>query len=363
MKKLLLVPILLFAFDASAMEHLDEAQELYEQSEASKVDEASQSSCAVEQQEDEYSESVDKYDSDSDDYTWHSDLDEVQWVERYGCKYCPAGGCKQTEMFDCNGLLKNPYWQKVMKMQQEEKDDVLAKTMKSTNTRGDYWYHHRCHMAAAVCAGANPNTKSKEEWWERPLHSPLMLEDPPLTKLLLEHGADPELNVSHSPLFRHSAICDALTLEEAELLFEYGVNPHASCQNNTSVLHQIMTYHPTDSAELVDLYLSKGVDPNVSKNLNYTPFISLAICTTNFTPKQIRHIGKALIKHGADLTTEISEKADSRLHAYSGLHAEGILTERWFSRKCQNNNENDACRGIDALLEVIQEAKEKQSKG
>jgi len=91
MKKLLLLPIILFVFNTLAMDHLDEAQKLFEQCKASEVKEASLSSFSIQQQEKETSESAD---SDSKDYTWHSDLDEHQWSERYGCKYCPENGCQ-----------------------------------------------------------------------------------------------------------------------------------------------------------------------------------------------------------------------------------------------------------------------------
>jgi len=250
MKKLLLLPILLCAFNALAMEYLDEAQRLFEQSEASKIEEASQRPFASQQRGEQTLQTDDEHDDKKEGYEWYPYLKESWWKLKYGCKYCPKGGCKQTEMFDCKGLLRNPYWQKVMKMSQEEKDDILAEMMKEpkNNEYPDkhYWAHRRCHIAAAICAGANPNTKSKEEYWERPLFN-ILRRDPPMTKLLLEHGANPELNIVNPKWLYTSkkdpAICNVKTLKEAELLFEYGANPNAKCAFNFNPIHRIISFN------------------------------------------------------------------------------------------------------------------------
>ena len=349
MKRLLLLPIVLFAFNASAMDYLEEAEELFERSEASKVEEASQSPFASQQQEDETSESEEK---DEGDYTWHSDLDEHEWTERYGCKYCPEGDCKQTEMFDCKGLLKNPYWQKVLNMQQKDKNDILAEMLAQSGGDPHYWRHRRCHIAAAVCAGANPDTKSKSTYdgWKRPLFN-LLHQDPPMIKLLLEHGADPEVNISRSFFHRHPAICEARTLQEAELLFEHGANPHVKCDMEPNILYEVLVHDRGETPELVELYLQKGVDPNESDERGYTALHRLAQPIGYFKTKDIRRMGEALIEHGVDVNAK---------NAF-GLSAEDLLIRRRKNYvECSEDLKGfcrKQCERVDVLLEIIREQK------
>jgi len=359
MKKLLLLPILLFAFNALAMDYLKEAEELFERSEASKVEETSQSPFAL-RQEEHASSSSDKHGSDSKDYTWHSDLNEQQWTERYGCKYCPKGGCLKSEMFDCKGLLKNPYWQKVLKMSQAEKDDVLAQMMKEPERECDFWHHwkcRRCHIAAAVCAGASPDTKSKSKYWERPLSSVVHRDpDPALTQLLLEHGADPELNISRFD--KEPAICSVRTLREAKLLHKHEANLNVSCAfMEYNPIHSVLLHKPKESAELIDFFLDNGVEPNERNGFGETTLHNLADAIHPFSAQEMHHIGCSLVEHGVDLNAKVLS------HRSRGKTAEEILIERqWNNIECISQDKNYCQRdleGIEALLEVIRETKER----
>lgn len=106
--------------------------------------------------------------------------------------------------------------------------------------------------------------------------------------------------------------------------------------------------------------MAKGVDPNERNDFGRNAVHELVECCRNYSGysvKDIRDIGKALIKNGVDLDAKISRGG------YKDLSAEDLLFKKRQQFGCQSDMRAEGCDRIDALLEVIREAKEKQSKG
>ncbi len=189
-----------------------------------------------------------------------------------------------------------------------------------------------------------------------------------MTKFLLRQGANPHLDVlSYSDVSRslgvaYPAIGEARTVEEAEMLYEKGANPKVRCgdkrQTHSLIDNVIMNLKDGEAAaELIDLHLDKGADPNEVGFGGYTPLHGLANHWRYYNPESMKRIGSALINYGVD----IDAKTDP------GDTAKDILIKRRKKYVECSSGREDYCRkqraGIDALLEVIREAKEKQSKG
>ncbi len=221
MKKLILLPILLFVFNVSAMEHLDDAQRLFEQSEASKVDEASQSSFDRDQEEASYPEKTEFDDND---------IDEI-----LNPRICSARG----KPIVCDQLI-TPTWRRFAKLSLERRDSIRdwsfnAKTAHKTRQWND---RNRCLNILHFCVDREYAARNEAPYvgpWVG-LHEAVYDNDYEYVDFLLEKKADPnsrdwDLGVPY---------CFARTNKMKRLLERYGANTNPDCPEAGQELKDFM---------------------------------------------------------------------------------------------------------------------------
>ena len=192
--------------------------------------------------------------------------------------------------------------------------------------------------------GIDPNKSYRIEDNER--YSPLSdaitkSENAEIVKLLLEHGADPNLieDVTNSNGTKGKksmltyAIHDAKNTDIVKLLLEYDVDPNKSylifsdgeCYSSLSIA-------VTESAAMVKLLLEYGADPNKSYRISssgghFSPLIDAILKS----PKNTKMVS-LLLEHGANpnLVTEITlddgSKVVTSMLTWAIVHAENIGT-------------------------------------
>ena len=210
-------------------------------------------------------------DSDSDDEKPLYKLAELKWLphgEKDVCD-CPAEKQKLTRI-----NVWNDFWGKIAKCLPKEKNEVLRKLFKDERFRWKYKCLRR-FIAATVYAGANPNLQEHKNSGDRALGLAVDSQDYYLTKLLLEHNADPNLKVNYcSP-----ALFFAENKKLAKLLLKYEANINGRGYNNNTPLHFLMNnvlINEIVTVDLVQLYIDKKAEVNAVDAYGDTPLHTLA---------------------------------------------------------------------------------------
>ena len=130
---------------------------------------------------------------------------------------CPEQGQPLT----CDYFKRKRYFRRAVSLPQEQKNHQLGNSIH--NRHREEYPKARCKISGWVCAGANPNAKSKE-YGTRALIAPIAANDFSLLKLLLEQKANP--NKATPGMF---SLCWAENREIAELLVKHGATVNCRC--------------------------------------------------------------------------------------------------------------------------------------
>ena len=226
MKKLLLLPILLFAFNAASMEHLDEAQEIFEQSEVSEVEEAEASEAAESSLNESQKNSGGQTEFDDDD------IDEI-----LNPRICPARG----QAIVCKQLI-TPAWRRFAQLPLERRDSIRrmkSGTFNGTDHKTRQWNDSfRCYNILHLCVDQEYAAKVAAPYvgsWVG-LHVAVYDNDYEYTDFLLQKNTDP--NSRH---WRHGVpYCFARTNKMKRLLERYGANTNPDCPEAGQELKDFM---------------------------------------------------------------------------------------------------------------------------
>lgn len=134
-----------------------------------------------------------------------------------------------------------------------------------------------------------------------------------MVELLLENGADPNVNQPDEFFILHEAIMFNMT-EIVALLLRYGADIHARCQYGLTAL----MYAAIMDDAIVQMILQGGADPNACDFTGESPLYTAACygCTDNV---------RLLIEHGADVNIR-TNKNETPLHI-SVHHNYGEITK------------------------------------
>ncbi len=294
-----------------------------------------------------------------DEERMREELRELKYEKVDGCQYCPTRGCSlMGQPLSCKDVM-SPFWHKVKKeYTQEQKNQLLRDRMSDRGGDAEYYRHHRCHWAAAVCAGADPNTQVNYFGKERALNATLH-QDYELVKIFLEHDADPNL-ISWS---NSCPLCYAKNKRLARLLVKHGANAkETKCSFNHTLIHHAMLHNLTGKAdELVAYYLEQGIDPNKRDGFGYTTLHQLARWCAEYhfksNPNMLRKTAQLLIDAGVSLNAKNN----------NGETAEDILVrkkkeelkrlERWQHDSSMKKHIEENIRSYDILLEILRKAR------
>lgn len=150
-----------------------------------------------------------------------------------------------------------------------------------------------------LIAGANPNQKTRNG--KTPLIEALTMHRVDLVRLLLDHGANPNLAGPKHPLWPATYLPEAL-----KLLIERGAKPKMA-SGNMELAASI------NSIESVQILLDAGVSPNLKKDGVYTP-----LCSAIRDDKD--HIVALLLGSGADPNLPASEYPAWKCITHNRLH-------------------------------------------
>jgi cytohesin len=148
-----------------------------------------------------------------------------------------------------------------------------------------------------IDCGVNPNIKgpNPNPFGFTLLHYAAMDGRHEIAKLLLEHGADPNIQDNNGRTPLHWAAWKG-HLEVVELLLEHGADPNVQDYGGMTPLHYAATGH----LEVVELLLEHGADPNIKNNNGWTPL--------HYAAKNCRvGVVRVLLDHGADPTIRDNE--------------------------------------------------------
>lgn len=116
-----------------------------------------------------------------------------------------------------------------------------------------------------------------------PLEVALRLGDYSITRLLLEHGADPELR--SNGLFRPRALHKAALYHSplaVKILVEYGAAVNAQMDDGSTALHRACRVSPdreeSESVEIVEFLLDQGADASLRQQDGFLP-LHEAVCS------------------------------------------------------------------------------------
>ncbi|KAI0465559.1 ankyrin repeat-containing domain protein [Xylaria cf. heliscus] len=123
-----------------------------------------------------------------------------------------------------------------------------------------------------------------------------------MTQLLLECGAEPNVEIPGSKTTALLYVCERKQFEYAKVLIEAGANIHHVDASKKTAMHWAIVY---DNIQLVELLLACGPSPNKSGD-SPSP-LSLATSLGRET------IASLLVRHGANLTsnTELVDETDN----------------------------------------------------
>ena len=115
-----------------------------------------------------------------------------------------------------------------------------------------------------------------------------------VAKLLLEHGADPNVRdkLGDNRTALHLAIIGRFK-DVVELLLKKGANPNKRDINGSTPLHAAVV---VGDPEIVELLLRHGANVNVKNNEGMTPLDYVRYTSFNSAAK----IARILLKHGAE---------------------------------------------------------------
>lgn len=154
-------------------------------------------------------------------------------------------------------------------------------------------------VAVLLAAGANPNTKTKDG--KTPLVEALTIKRLDFVKLLLEHGANPNLAGPKHPLWPATYLPPAL-----KLLIEKGAKTRMASGN-------IELAASLNNIESIQILLDAGVSPNEKKDGVYTP-----LCSAIRDDRA--DIVKLLLAHKADPNLMASEYPAWKCISHGRLH-------------------------------------------
>ena len=280
-------------------------------------------------------------------------LSELGWLphgEKKVCD-CPKMGTKLTRI-----NVWNDFWEKIAGCLPKERNEGLRTLLRKGYFFGQYpcW---RRFVAAAVYAGANPNVEEYEcddgSTGNRPLGLAVGREDYYLTKLLLKHGAYPNLKVDlYSP-----ALFLAENKKLAELLLRYGANVN---DRGGKFKHTILCKVSFDSdheVNLIQLYIDAGANVNeVTDQEGNTLLHLLALDYCLLGSKKVLEKAQILLAAGADL--EIANKEGKTVIAFCN---DTIANCNGLTGKNPRRKEllEEKCKRAQSLLKILQAAKSK----
>ena len=93
-------------------------------------------------------------------------------------------------------------------------------------------------------------------------------------RLLLSHGADPNISTSKCTCYPIHAACSGLHYDVVRLLLEYDADVNVPDESGETALHYAVTLHDTDSdnsSALAQLLLDAGADVNTASDKGETP--------------------------------------------------------------------------------------------
>jgi cytohesin len=143
-----------------------------------------------------------------------------------------------------------------------------------------------------IDCGVNPNIKgpNPNPLGFTPLHYAAMYGRHEIAELLLERGADPNIQDNDGDTPLHLAAANGYS-EIVKLLLEHGADPNVQDYGGMTPLH----YAATGYLEVVELLLEHGANPNIQNNNGYTPLhYAVANCRVG--------VARVLLDHGADPT-------------------------------------------------------------
>ncbi|KAJ5774603.1 hypothetical protein N7457_009499 [Penicillium paradoxum] len=131
-----------------------------------------------------------------------------------------------------------------------------------------------------------------------------------ILRLLIERGASVSETVLHA-FVKASNRCLYPQEGTASFLIQHGAEIDARDANGGSVLHKV------SKEGLVELFINRGLSPNVTDDWGQTPLHAMAYCAPNTMVGPIR----SLLKHGADLSVT-NDDGNTPLHL-------AIATSEW----------------------------------
>jgi hypothetical protein len=215
------------------------------------------------------------------------------------CVALPLGAPLTDELL----LKENPWWQDVRNWPQDEKNQLLRKAIDGTLIRSwngntvcdpQKYQTFKGHMALAVAIGASPQIKSLRTPSVTPLAISLEQGDPVLTRYLVEKGTLVDKERAKSFLIKTK------NGQMAEMLLEWG-----------AAIPENILFERFKPAEVMAVYLKRGVNPNQSKN-DETPLHQIADIFSGGTRDSL---AKATLLIEAGINTEAQN-----FSGYTALH-------------------------------------------
>jgi ankyrin repeat protein len=144
--------------------------------------------------------------------------------------------------------------------------------------------------------GADPNIKDLHGW--TPLHDAAYWGNVEVARLLLQHGADPNVKGKRgeTPLILAISGDSQAHADVAKLLLEHGADPNVRDKlgNNSTALHRAIVGRRKD---MVRLLLEKGADPNAKDDYGDTPLHTAVVIGDP-------EIVELLLRYGADVNAK-----------------------------------------------------------
>ncbi len=303
--KIIILMMIFVASSSNAMqddadEWLNAAQRAYEKTEGvQQVNEENHAQASFEKFEqrestDATQEEYNEADFDENDHeTWFSE--------------CP----EQRQPLTCDYFKRKRYFRRAVSLSQEQKNNQLGDN--TDNRNFEEYPKTRCKISGWVCAGADPNAKSKE-YRARALVAPIAANDFSLLKLLLEQKANP--NKATPGMF---SLCWAENREIAELLVKHGARVNCKCNGYETLLHRAIKSPiggpswGSCSSDLVEYYIQQNISINSVDDSDETALHVLSTQASNPAPifftssDNLIRTAQALLKAGINLDTKNRE--------------------------------------------------------
>lgn len=183
-------------------------------------------------------------------------------------------------------IVLKPIWQELTSADQNKKDDKLFTASTADDFISKYSKKTRKHIAALVYLGANVQTvqhmQDQPDQTRRLLPDVTLMHDIPLTRILLEHGAD----VHQKSYDDQTAIYLAQTVAIAQVLIAHRALDNLTKEQKAALMHKIMAaeYDPA----LITLYKENGVYLTPHDYSDSSPIISLIRSPQNYMNTKAR---------------------------------------------------------------------------